>query len=88
MPADTIARARATDSLLSATAPDTPAISIFTASQPASFRYRIADCTACSLEPWYEPNGRSPITSGVCAPRRTALASITISSIETGTVES
>ncbi len=37
MPAATTARARATDSRLSATPPETPAISILTASQPASF---------------------------------------------------
>ena len=34
----------------------------------------------------YEPNGMSPTISGVFRPRRTALPSIAISSIETGSV--
>ena len=48
MPAATTARARATDSRLSATPPDTPAISILTASQPASLTNRCAVAIACS----------------------------------------
>jgi hypothetical protein len=44
--------------------------------------------SAASSETWKEPKGMSAITSGRCAPRVTARVSITISSIDAGTVES
>ena len=67
-----IARARSTD---------WPPRSSLTASQPASLTKRWALSTACSFEASYEPKGRSPTISGVFSPRRTAEASISISSI-------
>jgi hypothetical protein len=78
MPAATIAAAR------SAT---TPPRSSLTASQPASFTNRCAVATACSSDCSYDPNGKSPTSSGVVSPRRTAPASISISSTDTGTVD-
>ena len=79
MPARTIARAR---SAL------TPPPSSLIASQPASFTKRCAVAIAWPSEISYEPNGRSPTSSGVRSPRRTAAASMSSSSTEIGTVES
>ena len=63
-----------------------PPRSSFTASQPASFTNRCALAIACSLDISYEPNGMSPTSNGVVSPRRAAAASMSISSMETGTV--
>ena len=79
MPELMIARARSTE---------TPPRSSLTASQPDSLTKRWALSIACSFERSYEPKGRSPTSSGVFRPRRTAEASITISSMPTGGVES
>ena len=79
IPAPTIARTRSASG---------PAPSSFTASIPASLTKRTAFRTASSSDTWYEPNGRSPMTSGRRAPRAHARASISISSIVAGTVES
>ena len=78
MPAPTMARARSTE---------VPPRSSFTASQPASLTKRCAVRIACSFDTSYEPNGRSPTSSGVERPRRTAAASMSSSSSVTGTVE-
>ena len=59
MPAPTIARDRSTE---------VPPRSSFTASQPASLTKRCAVRMASSLETSYEPNGRSPTSSGVDEP--------------------
>ena len=48
---------------------------------------RCALWMASSFEASYEPNGMSPIISGVLSPRRTAWASMSSSSSVTGTVE-
>src|SRR5438105_1264973 len=60
--------------------------STLTASIPASLRKRAALCNASVLLAWYDPNGMSPTRSGRCAPRDTAAACRTMSSIVTGTV--
>ena len=78
IPAPTSARARSTE---------VPPRSIFTASQPASLTNRCALLMASSLEASYDPNGMSPIISGVVSPRRTAWASMSSSSSVTGTVD-
>ena len=65
-----------------------PAPSSFTASAPASLTKRIAFSIAAESETWNEPNGMSAITSGRRAPRVTARVSMSISSMEAGTVES
>ena len=52
IPAETIARAREMLSCLSDGPPEMPAISILTASQPASLTNRTADSTACASEAW------------------------------------
>jgi hypothetical protein len=78
IPASTIAFARSTE---------VPPRSIFTASQPASLMKRCALRIASSFEASYDPNGRSPIMSGVSRPRRTAWASMSSSSVVTGTVD-
>ena len=64
-----------------------PPRSIFTASQPASLMNRCALRMASSFEASYEPNGMSPTISGVFRPRRTAWASMSSSSVVTGTVD-
>ena len=79
MPAPTIARTRESIG---------PAPSSLTASAPASLTKRIAFSSASSSETWNDPNGMSPTTSGRFAPRVAARVSISISSIDAGTVES
>ena len=49
---------------------------------------RIAFSSASSSETWNDPKGMSPTTSGRFAPRVAARVSISISSIDAGTVES
>jgi hypothetical protein len=65
-----------------------PAPSSLTTSAPPSFTSRTALATACSSEISYEPNGRSPTTSGRRAERVTARVRKIISSSVTGTVDS
>src|SRR2546428_613432 len=60
--------------------------SSFTASIPASLRKRAALRSASCGPAWYVPNGMSPTRSGRVAPRETAAAWRTMSSIVTGTV--
>ena len=60
--------------------------STFTESMPASLRKRAALCSASAGPAWYEPNGMSPTSSGRLAPRETAAACLTMSSMVTGTV--
>ncbi len=78
MPAPTIARARLTEFA--------PPPSSFTQSQPASLTILIAVVTACSSETSYDPNGRSPISSGVRRPRRAARVRTSMSFSSTGVV--
>ena len=65
-----------------------PAPSSFTVAAPPSLTIRIAVSTACSSEISYEPNGRSPITSGRRAERVTARVRKIISSRVTEIVDS
>ena len=52
-------------------------------STPASLTRRIAACNAASVPSCSGPNGKSTLTSARFTPRRTALQTITISSIVT-----